>query len=193
MVWVVLISKYVNLSNLGWCILKGYITLFCDNEDKHYSIYKKLKKLDKKRKSVYNDFPTFERRNSMIDFEILCQEAKKVLKPRILSKHIRVGDVACALVTDQGNIYTGVCIDASCSIGFCAEHAAISAMLTHGETHIEKIVSISEHGMIYPPCGRCRELISQVDERNMETLVMIDNDKVVKLEELLPFDWKKAR
>lgn len=138
-------------------------------------------------------FPPLKGENIMIDFEVLCQEAKKVLKPRILSKHIRIGDVACALVTDQGNIYTGVCIDASCSIGFCAEHAAISAMLTHGETHIEKIVSISEHGMIYPPCGRCRELISQVDSRNMDTLVMIDNDKIVKLEELLPFDWKKAR
>lgn len=129
----------------------------------------------------------------MIGFDELCVEAKKVLKPRVLSKHIRIGDVACALVTDKGNIYTGVCIDASCSIGFCAEHAAISAMLTHGETRIEKIVSISEHGMVYPPCGRCRELISQVDKENKNTLVMINDHEVVTLEQLLPYDWKLSR
>ena len=129
----------------------------------------------------------------MIGFDELCVEAKKVLKPRVLSKHIRIGDVACALVTDKGNIYTGVCIDASCSIGFCAEHAAISAMLTHGETRIEKIVSISEHGMVYPPCGRCRELISQVDKENRNTLVMINDHEVVTLEQLLPYDWKLSR
>jgi len=128
-----------------------------------------------------------------MEFVELIKKAEEVLNPRILSKHIRVGDVACALVTDKGNVYTGICIDAACSIGFCAEHAAISAMLTNGETRIDKIVSISEHGVIYPPCGRCRELISQVDGNNIDTEVMIGENNIVTLKELLPFDWKKIR
>lgn len=128
-----------------------------------------------------------------MEFETLIAEAKKVLHPRILSKHIRVGDVACALVTKQGNVYTGICIDAACSIGFCAEHAAISAMLCQGETEIEKIVAISEHGMIYPPCGRCRELMSQIHEKNQDTLVMLDEHTIKPLRELLPYDWKRIR
>lgn len=128
-----------------------------------------------------------------MEFVELIKKAEEVLNPRILSKHIRVGDVACALVTDKGNVYTGICIDAACSIGFCAEHAAISAMLTNGETRIDKIVSISEHGVIYPPCGRCRELISQVDGNNIDNEVMIGKNNIVTLKELLPFDWKKIR
>ena len=128
-----------------------------------------------------------------MEFVELIKKGEEVLTPRILSKHIRVGDVACALVTDKGNVYTGICIDAACSIGFCAEHAAISAMLTNGETRIDKIVSISEHGVIYPPCGRCRELISQVDGNNIDTEVMIAENNIVTLKELLPFDWKKIR
>ncbi len=128
-----------------------------------------------------------------MEFDTLCEKARNVLKPRILSKHVRIGDVACALVTDKGNVYTGICIDAACSIGFCAEHAAISSMLTHGETRIMKLVSISEHGVIYPPCGRCRELISQIDENNIDTVIMIGDNEFKTLAELLPNDWKKIR
>lgn len=128
-----------------------------------------------------------------MEFDTLCEKARNVLKPRILSKHVRIGDVACALVTDKGNVYTGICIDAACSIGFCAEHAAISSMLTNGETRIMRLVSISEHGVIYPPCGRCRELISQIDENNVDTLIMIGDNEVKTLAELLPNDWKKIR
>ncbi|MCU9602113.1 hypothetical protein OEV75_13000 [Caldibacillus kokeshiiformis] len=49
-----------------------------------------------------------------------------------------------------------------CSIGFCAEHSAITAMVTAGERKIAKIVAVYEDGSILPPCGRCREFISQI-------------------------------
>ena len=128
-----------------------------------------------------------------MEFSQLCEEAKKVLRPRILSKHVRIGDVACALETEDGHVYTGICIDAACSIGFCAEHAAISAMLNAGETHILRLVALSEHGVIYPPCGRCRELMSQIDEKNIDTEILIGDHEVKRLEDLLPYDWKKIR
>lgn len=52
------------------------------------------------------------------------------------------GDVASALVTASGNVYCGVCIDVSSGIGFCAEHAAVAAMITAGESEIDTIVAV---------------------------------------------------
>ena len=64
--------------------------------------------------------------------------------------------VAAAIRTTQGNVYTGVCFDVSCGIGFCAEHAAAAEMIKGGETQIEMIVAVCEAGVL-APCGRCRE------------------------------------
>ncbi len=72
--------------------------------------------------------------------------------------------MASALLTEAGNVYTGVAISVPCSVGFCAEHSAIAAMFTAGESKIVKIgCCIHEDGSILPPCGRCREFISQIN------------------------------
>ena len=122
----------------------------------------------------------------------LIERAKSVVRPKRVGDYL-VGDVGCALVTDQGNIYLGVCIDTGSSMGFCAEHSAIAAMVTAGEYRIQKIVAVwkDEHDTcILSPCGRCREFMRQIDADNLETEVILDIDKVVKLFELLPYhDW----
>src|SRR4051794_27485510 len=97
------------------------------------------------------------------DFEKLIDEAKKIAEKRILSEYSSCGHVGCALMTDKGNIYTGICIDSNCALGNCAEYAAIAEMLKNNESKIEKIVAYSAKGKIYAPCGRCRELIRMVD------------------------------
>ncbi|MDY3368015.1 MAG: cytidine deaminase [Zhenhengia yiwuensis] len=56
---------------------------------------------------------------------------------------IDAGGVAAALLTKGGNIYTGVCIDISCTLGMCAERNAIANMITNGESQIEKVVKLS--------------------------------------------------
>lgn len=99
--------------------------------------------------------------------------------------------MACALETVSGIVYTGICIDVPCSIGICAEQAAIAEMLKHGETKIKRIVAVYEDGSILSPCGRCRELISQLDLDNENTVVAINNDQTVTLKELLPERWDK--
>ena len=120
----------------------------------------------------------------------LYEIAKGVVKPRRLSEFAICGSVGAALITDKNNVYTGVCIDAACSIGFCAEHSAIAAMITAGESKIMKIVAVGKEGNIMPPCGRCRELISQINIDNVNTKVMITKDKIVTIKELLPHDFK---
>ena len=80
-------------------------------------------------------------------------------------------------------------------MGFCAEHSAIAAMVTAGESRIERIVAVckDENGVaqIMAPCGRCREFIRQIDDDNLETEVILGREKVAKLKDLLPYhDWR---
>ena len=50
----------------------------------------------------------------------------------------------------------------------------------------DKIVAYSAKGQIYAPCGRCRELIRMVNDKNLNTEVMVAEDKIYKLKDLLP-------
>ncbi len=122
----------------------------------------------------------------------LIEKAKSVIKPKQVGDYL-IGDVGCALMTDNNNIFLGVCIDTSSSLGFCAEHSAIAAMITAGEYRIRKIVAVGKdehHTYILSPCGRCREFMRQIHQDNLETEVILDSNRVVKLAELLPYhDW----
>ena len=126
-------------------------------------------------------------------FEDLILKATEVLNPRQLSSAAEAGSVAAALLTNSGQIYTGICIETKCSMGFCAEHAAAAAMITAGESHVVKMVAINKRGNVLPPCGRCREFISQLNDKNIEAEVLINRNKAVKLIDLLPYDWRHAK
>jgi cytidine deaminase len=120
----------------------------------------------------------------------MIEKAKTVLRPRKLSNDNSAGDVACALLSSSGNLYYGVCIDVGSGIGFCAEHSAIAAMITAGESRIAKIVAVWGDGVILPPCGRCREFIYQIDSTNYSnTEVILGEDCAVKLRNLLPHPY----
>lgn len=121
--------------------------------------------------------------------EELIQKAKSIVKPHKMKFGFTTSDCGCALITDKGNLYVGVSIDTPSSIGFCAEHSAIAAMVTNGEYKIKKIVAVLEDGTVLPPCGRCREFMYQIDASNLDTVVLITKDKTVKLRELLPYPW----
>jgi cytidine deaminase len=99
------------------------------------------------------------------------------------------GHVACALETCNGNIFTGICIDLPCSIGLCAEQAAIAEMVKNKETAIKKIIAVFEDGSILPPCGRCREFIAQIDDRNILTQIVMPEMRDMMLQDLLPERW----
>ncbi|MCK5401437.1 MAG: cytidine deaminase [Flavobacteriaceae bacterium] len=119
----------------------------------------------------------------------LIQKAKALVG----AKDIRGGvvkEVGCVLVTEKGETFSGVSLHLACGIGFCAEHTAISQMITQtDETHIKTIVATNDEGAI-SPCGRCRELMNILDVKNRGTEIIISNDKKVKLKALLPFSWK---
>jgi cytidine deaminase len=121
----------------------------------------------------------------------LIEKAKNCIKKSQSIDRKNIGDIGCALITDKGNIFVGVSIICDCGIGFCAEHSAIASMIANGESKIKIIVAINSDGIILPPCGRCRELIYQVDEKNLSTEIIVRKNKTVKLKELLPDIWQK--
>ena len=123
-----------------------------------------------------------------MEFSELYEIAKHTLNPRPLTADSSAGSVAAAILTDKGNVYRGVCIDVPCSMGFCAEHAAIAAMVTAGENRIAKVVAVYRDGEIIPPCGRCREFICQLHPDNHRCLVLL-KDRVARMDELLPERW----
>ena len=106
------------------------------------------------------------------------------------SEDCAAGGVGAALLSRSGRVYTGVCIDTACSMGFCAEHAAVAEMLKGREAEVDTIVAVTIGGGIIAPCGRCRELLWQVHPSNRNTRVIIAPGRVLSLAELLPHPWR---
>jgi cytidine deaminase len=100
------------------------------------------------------------------------------------------GGVAAALLSASGRLFTGICVDTACSIGFCAEHAAVAEMLKSRESAVAAVVAVSEGRGIVAPCGRCRELLWQIDPRNRSARVLLAPDRSVTLADLLPEAWR---
>jgi cytidine deaminase len=123
-------------------------------------------------------------------FDELYLRATSALNPRRLSQFAEAGGVGAAILAANGEIYTGVCIDTSSGMGFCAEHAAAAAMVTAGESQVIKMVAVDWDGRILPPCGRCREFISQLHDQNPDAEVLVAEGLTQTLRELLPYDWK---
>ncbi|MER7013350.1 cytidine deaminase [Saccharopolyspora sp. NPDC000359] len=101
------------------------------------------------------------------------------------------GSVAAAIVTRHGDVFRGVCIDTACSMGFCAEHAAVAAMVTARQFQIAQVVAVTRDErtntlMVLRPCGRCREFMQQIDRRNLDAEFVLGPDRVTTLSELLP-------
>ena len=124
--------------------------------------------------------------------EKLIEKAASIVESKRINDFL-VGDVGCALETDKGNIYLGVCVDVA-SNAFCAEHNAIGSMITAKEYRIRKIAAVwkdeEDNVFVIFPCGNCREFMRQVDEKNLNAEVILDKDKSVRLRELLPYyDW----
>jgi cytidine deaminase len=120
------------------------------------------------------------------EYEYLIKEAKAIHKDYPLSEGCTAGGVGAAIRTKKGNVYTGICFDLGSGLGFCAEVAAIAEMLKNHDTWIDMVVAVSGDDIL-PPCGRCRETMVQIDERNIDCRVIIDYDRDVSLRELLPY------
>jgi cytidine deaminase len=118
--------------------------------------------------------------------EELILVARRLAQPFTPSADCTSGEVAAALMTNSGKVYTGICVDAECGLGFCAEHSAIAEMLKAQECEIRMIVAVDYTGTILSPCGRCRELMWQVSPKNREAEILLEHNRRARLADLLP-------
>ncbi len=122
------------------------------------------------------------------------EAAKNVLNYRKVSDYVSCGEVAAAICSKSGKIYTGVCIDTCSTLGICAERNAIFNMITNGEQEIDKVLCILPDGSNGAPCGACRELIVQImagKYHDVEIMLDYSTGKIAKLGELTPEWWIK--
>lgn len=126
----------------------------------------------------------------------LLEAAKAEYHPEKVSPFIDAHHVACALEAENGEIYSGFCIEgASGVIALCAERtAALKMYMESGQTVVKKVacyINGEPNGKGgWTPCGACREFFLQLNEKNkdMEILLDVDGYKTVKLIDLMP-DW----
>lgn len=122
----------------------------------------------------------------------LHDAAMEVIQPREVSRMIEAGGVAAAVESASGKIYVGVCIDTACTLGVCAERNAMFHMITCGENAIRRVIAIDRDGNAIPPCGACREFMTQLmpeHYRDIEIMMDDQNNRVVTLGDLTPEWW----
>lgn len=122
----------------------------------------------------------------------MYEAARAALNPRRISEYVTAGEVAAAVLSKSGKIYTGVCIDTCSTLGICAERNAIFNMVTNGEQEIDKVLCILPDGSNGAPCGACRELMVQLMAgRYHDVEIMLDyaSGRIAKLGDLTPEWW----
>ena len=134
-------------------------------------------------------------------WEKLYIEAKKEYHPEEVSPFIDAHHVVCAIEAEDGQIFTGFCIEgASGVLNLCAERiAAINMIVNSGQTVIKKILVMRDKPPYkegnFLPCGACREFLLQLDIRNKDCQIMTDyqNKEYITLDQLLPRWWGEER
>lgn len=130
----------------------------------------------------------------------LIGHAEAVLNP-VLRGDRWFGDVAAAVESVSGTVFTGVCIDTGPS-GFCAEQSAVAAMVTQGGGYqVKRVVAVwrdSTEGtddklFVLPPCGSCRQFLRDVDPANLDAEVVLSATDAVSLRDLLPLPGWSAQ
>ena len=125
-------------------------------------------------------------------WKTMYQAVKEAQNPRRISDYITAGEVAAAILSASGKIYTGVCMDTCSTLGICAERNAIFNMITCGESQISKVLAILPDGTTGAPCGACRELMVQLmpdTYQDVEIMLDYEKEKIVTLGELTPHWW----
>ena len=65
-------------------------------------------------------------------------------------------------------------------------------MITNGDDEMKRVIAINSRGKAIPPCGACRELMTQLmpeNYRDIEVMLDYESGRVVKLGELTPEWW----
>ena len=100
--------------------------------------------------------------------------------------------VGAALETKSGKVYTGCNIEnAAYPVSCCAERVAIFKAISEGETDFLEMAVAADTERPVPPCGSCRQVMSEFFKPDMEIhLTNLNKEiKTFTVESLLPFSF----
>lgn len=101
--------------------------------------------------------------------------------------------VGAALLTQSGKIYTGCNIEnAAYPVSCCAERVAIFKAISAGEKDFTEMAVVADTDRPVPPCGSCRQVMSEFFKPTMSVHLTNLNSKVktFQVQELLPFSFE---
>ena len=133
------------------------------------------------------------------DVELFETASRLLVERWVPERH----EVAAALRGESGRVYPGLHLEASIGrVAICAEAVALGMAVTAGETAVEAVIAVHcrdrdadrpEKIEVLPPCGMCRELIS--DYSPAARILLADDGAIhaVAVGDLLPHkpagDW----
>lgn len=131
--------------------------------------------------------------------EALCQKAIEAMsKAYCPYSHCRVG---AAVETSDSLVYTGCNIEnAAYSSTICAERTALFKAISEGHRRFIRLAVCGGYegkiAGIYPPCGVCRQVMSEFCPGSFEILLISSVDplawQMYTLDELLPFRFSSS-
>ncbi|WP_080874405.1 cytidine deaminase [Oceanobacillus timonensis] len=126
------------------------------------------------------------------------------MKEKLLKEAIQMRDrayvpysefpVGAALLTSSGKIYTGCNIEnAAYPSTCCAERVAIFKAISDGETAFLEMAVAADTQRPVPPCGTCRQVMSEFFAPDMTIhLTNLQEDvQTLTTDQLLPFSFQK--
>jgi cytidine deaminase len=146
-----------------------------------------------------------------VDYTELSEQDTEVLKHAIEASnrlYVRgIQEVGAAVRTTTGRIFSGIHFETSTGFAtVCGEIAAICCMVSAGHRDLDTIAAVwrdpnGEH-YVLPPCGRCREVISDFNPEarvivttmhNHWDVAAIDRVGKVRIADLLPLKSHELR
>ncbi|OOE13653.1 cytidine deaminase [Fictibacillus arsenicus] len=117
----------------------------------------------------------------------LMEQAKKAReKAYVPYSKFQVG---AALLSSEGKVYHGANIEnAAYSLTCCAERTALFKAYTEGDTKFTAIAVVADTKRPVPPCGACRQVISELCPPDMPVyLTNLHGDvQEIAVKDLLP-------
>ena len=122
-----------------------------------------------------------------MDYQFLMEKAKEASKNSYSPySHFAVG--ACVL-GESGNYYYGCNFEnSSFGLTICAERNAIGNAIANGEKQIKAIAIYSPNREDCPPCGACRQVISEFSAPEAIPVITLGADGLItrNFNELFP-------
>ncbi|MGM7721081.1 cytidine deaminase [uncultured Metabacillus sp.] len=129
----------------------------------------------------------FREGRKLVNIEQLIKEAKAA-RDMAYTPYSKF-NVGAALLTKDGKIYRGCNIEnAAYSMTNCAERTALFKAFSEGDKEYAAIAVVADTKRPVPPCGACRQVISELCPKDMKVILTNLHGDIEELtvQDLLP-------